>query len=149
MKATVKQLKDQYKLTPAQFDALRRSVHNNGRGGDAHATIPRTHHQINQLTFGVASTTTRHLIANGYVSNELLHTPDEIDELLNRKEGAMREARILINRYFETDNAAVKEECRLEANGCLNSASYLHRAVTDRRYKLTDKALEVVAELND
>jgi hypothetical protein len=140
MVLTDTQLRSQYGLSRSQFDALRRSVDVDARFGDqfTNDVLPRVRHAHNGLSFGAASSTIRLLSNNGYITLELVHTVDEIASLRVRQVAAIENATALLG-----------EGDWKNALAALTTASKLESAIDTRRWKLTDKALQVVAANKD
>lgn len=136
MPITDTELKNQHGLSRPQFDALRRSVEVDARYGDqfTNDVLPRVRHARNGLSFGAASSTIRLLSSNGYITLELIHSPDEIASLRARQDAEIVDATTLL-----------AEGNWKDALSALIAASKLEVAVDTRRWKLTEKALQVVA----
>lgn len=136
MGLTDTELRSQHRLSRPQFDALRRSVDVDARFGEQFTNdeLPRTRHARNGLSFGAASSTIRVLSGNGYITLEPVHTSDEVALLRTRQTAAIEDAKVLLS-----------EGNWKSALSTLTTASKIEFAIDMRRWKLTEKALQVVA----
>lgn len=133
MTQSMAKILQEHALTIPQYDYLIRSA---SRDRNASETIPRTRHVEHGLVLGVSTTTIHILLQNGYISSELVHSPDEIDRLTKRKTQAIEQAKQELN-----------EDKWLEALGSLRAAHSLNQSLGTRALKLTPKALAVLEKL--